>query len=258
MVRAFSFLFACSLLADAPMNPDVEGAQTFNQSLSVLKEELSSQFGRANTLTESGATEEEYKDLIVAVSSIREKIRCLEETWRRTAVGEISRADEPYAMWDVGETSLSQLVIEYGANDFLYVIPQELSSMKISLYSGIPLPQESWEEMIEMILAQNGIGVKRINPFVKQLYIFKLDPSAVEAVIAKESDLQLFAPQTRLFYVFSPPPEDWHAGCGKTVGSCFFECDSKKPSCLLSHECRRACHFSTSARHCVSRRERNR
>ena len=207
MVRAFSFLFACSLLADAPMNPDVEGAQTFNQSLSVLKEELSSQFGRANTLTESGATEEEYKDLIVAVSSIREKIRCLEETWRRTAVGEISRADEPYAMWDVGETSLSQLVIEYGANDFLYVIPQELSSMKISLYSGIPLPQESWEEMIEMILAQNGIGVKRINPFVKQLYIFKLDPSAVEAVIAKESDLQLFAPQTRLFYVFSPPPE---------------------------------------------------
>ena len=33
-------------------------------------------------------------------------------------------------MWDMGETTLSQLIMEYGATDFLYVIPQELSGMK--------------------------------------------------------------------------------------------------------------------------------
>jgi general secretion pathway protein D len=158
-------------------------------------------------LSQKESREKEYQELLSDVRGTREKIRNLEEKWRKTSVEETARSDEPYAMWDVGETTLSQLVMEYGASDFLYVIPQELSGMKISLYSGIPLPHESWSEMIEMILAQNGVGVKKLNPFVKQLYILKLDPSGIEAIVAKESDLQLFGSHSRLFYVFSPPPE---------------------------------------------------
>jgi general secretion pathway protein D len=207
-MRRVCLLIACfNLAAHEPLASDLEGAVTFNESLSKLKAELQVKFEQVKTLTQSEARDKEYHTLLSDVRNTREKIRCLEEKWRKSSVDEISRNDEPYAMWDVGETTLSQLIMEYGASDFLYVIPQELSGMKISLFSGIPLPHESWSEMIEMILAQNGVGAKRLNPFVKQLYILKLDPSAIEAVVAKESDLQLFSSHTRLFYVFSPPPE---------------------------------------------------
>ena len=203
----FLCLFAVSLSAEEPFTSDVEGAVVFNESLVKLKSDLQVKFDQVKMLSQSDARESEYQGLLADVRVAREKIRSLEESWRRSSVDEIARNDEPYAMWDVGETTLSQLIMEYGASDFLYVIPQELSGMKISLFSGIPLPHESWSEMIEMILAQNGVGAKRLNPFVKQLYILKLDPSAIEAVVAKESDLQLFANHSRLFYVFSPPPE---------------------------------------------------
>ncbi len=200
-------LFAVFLFAEDPLVLDVEGAQLFNESLSKLKMELSEKFERVGLLAQEQACVEEYQELLSEVRSTREKIRSLEEKWRKTSVDEAARNNEPYAMWDVGETTLSQLIMEYGASDFLYVIPQELSGMKISLFSGIPLPHESWSEMIDMILAQNGVGTKKLNPFVKQLYILKLDPSAVEAIVAKEEDLQFFANHIRLFFVFSPPPE---------------------------------------------------
>lgn len=203
-----SSLSLATLYADDVAPPlDVEAAQSFNGSLSQLKAELNLKFDRVKFLAQKDGRESEYQELLSDVRSIRDKIRTLEEKWRKTSVDEASRSDEPYAMWDVGETTLSQLIMEYGASDFLYVIPPELSGMKISLFSGIPLPHESWSEMIEMILAQNGVGAKKVNPFVKQLYILKLDPSAVEAVVGKEEELPLFPSYSRLFYVFSPPPE---------------------------------------------------
>jgi general secretion pathway protein D len=189
------------------MSSDLEGAQVFNDTLSKLKTDLREKFDRVHVLAKNEAREGEYRELLGDVRATREKMRFLEEKWRKTSVEETARNDEPYAMWDVGETTLSQLIMEYGASDYLYVIPQELSGMKISLFSGIPLPHESWSEMIEMILAQNGVGAKKLNPFVKQLYILKLDPSAIEGIVAKEDDLQLFAGHSRLFFVLSPPPE---------------------------------------------------
>lgn len=203
---SFCLVFGC-VAAQEALSTDVEGAVAFNNSLSELKADLQRQFEKVRALSDGKARDQEYQELLVGIRLTREKIRSLEENWRKSSVHEIAQNDEPYAMWDVGETTLSQLIMEYGASDFLYVIPQELSGMKISLYSGIPLPHESWSEMIEMILVQNGVGAKKLNPFVKQLYILKLDPSAIEAVVAKEADLSLFANHTRLFYVFSPPPE---------------------------------------------------
>jgi general secretion pathway protein D len=203
----FFFLFALSLYAQEAVNSDLEGAQVFNESLGKLRADLREKFERVQLLAQQEAREGEYRELLSDVRSMRDQIRALEERWRKTSVEETARNDEPYAMWDVGETTLSQLIMEYGASDYLYVIPQELSGMKISLFSGIPLPHESWSEMIEMILAQNGVGVKRLNPFVKQLYILKLDPSAIEGIVSKETDLQLFAGHARLFYVLSAAPE---------------------------------------------------
>ncbi len=209
MKRIVFFLFACSfLLAEAPsLSPDVEGAVAFNTTLSELRDKLKEKFEKAASLSVQSADEAEYKGLLGEVKVLKAEIAALEEKWRIAAVRESSAEDGAYALWDVGETTLAQLVMEYGASDHLYIIPQELSGMKISLFSSIPLPRESWSEMIEMILAQNGVGAKRLNPFAKQLYILKLDPSAIQGIAAREQDLQLFPSHARIFYVFPPPPE---------------------------------------------------
>jgi general secretion pathway protein D len=207
------FLLANSLFAESPvpsepiLSADVAGAQEFNQSLADLKGKLREKFKEGALITHNNANELEYRGLLSDIKEIKEKIRSLEEGWRKTSIDDVAHADEAYALWDVGETTLAQLIMEYGASDFLYIIPQELSGMKMSLFSSIPLPRESWSEMIEMILSQNGVGVKKLNPFAKQLYILKLDPSIIEGIVAREEDLELFPNHARLFYVFSPPPE---------------------------------------------------
>lgn len=199
------FGLVCSGWAVEEKNPEVEEAHHYNQNVSTLRSQLKEKFDLATGLWSQGGAESEYRKLLGEIRTLRETMRNLEEAWHKSA-GE-GASDEPYALWDIGEVTLSQLIMEYGSTDALYVIPQELSGMKISLFASVPLPRESWSEMIELILVQNGVGVKRLNPFVKQLYILKLDPLGVEGIVSREEDLELFASQARLFFVFSPPAE---------------------------------------------------
>ncbi len=186
---------------------DPEGAIAFNTQVHGLKERLKSRFDQALKLSQNNGNDAEYQNLLQEVQGLKNEIYAMEERWRKVSIEESSGLDDAYALWDVGETTLAQLIMEYGASDYLYIIPQELSSMKMSLFSSIPLPRESWNEMIEMILSQNGVGVKKLNSFVKQLYILKLDPSAIEGIVSRAADLKLFSNHSRIFYVFSPPPE---------------------------------------------------
>jgi general secretion pathway protein D len=201
------FICLSSALADPDNSSEPAIVQNFSQESTQLREQLRQKYEEASRLACSGASEPEYLALLDEVKAIKREKDALEEKWRKTFADEAAGGDESYALWDVGETTLSQLIMEYGASDYLYIIPQELSAMKISLFSSIPLPRESWGEMIEMILAHNGVGVKKLNAWVKQLYILKLDPSAIEGVVSSEADLTLFNPHARIFYVFSPKAE---------------------------------------------------
>jgi general secretion pathway protein D len=169
-----------------------------------LKERLEARYREAAVLVEKGSDEAEFKKILDEVTAIRGELKEKEEEWRRLR---LSENDEASALWDLGEASLSQLIMEYGSADALYVIPQELGALKIHLFSGLPVPRESWGEMIEMILSQNGIGVKKLNPYARQLYVYKLDPSAIEAIVGREEDLPLFPPSARLFFVLAPKTE---------------------------------------------------
>jgi general secretion pathway protein D len=186
---------------------DAKGAVRFNATLETLKLQMKEKFDAVQNLARLEPSEEEFERLLREVRAIKGQIAAFEEDWRVASIRESEGSDDPYALWDVGETTISQLVMEYGASDFLYVIPPELASTKISLYTSIPLPRDSWNEMIEAILVHNGIGVRKINSYAKQLYVLKLDPSAIEAIVDREDKLDLFASHSRIFFVFSPPAE---------------------------------------------------
>src|SRR3990172_5551427 len=178
-----------------------------NQKLVSLRSELDGYYAKVREYHRNGETDEEFYGLLQKVNSVKGQIIQLENEWRASVVLESKRDEEGYALWDQEETTLGQLVMEYGAMDFLYIVPPDMAGLKLNMHSNIPIPRESWSDVIEIILAQNGIGVKKINTYARQLYIFKQDPAVVQNIASRVEDLALIPSQARVFYVFSPPVE---------------------------------------------------
>ncbi len=178
-----------------------------NQVLASLRKQLENCYREVAVLNEKNAPEEEFKQLLTQVNQIKQEMIKQEKLWREGAVADAKKEEEGYALWDQEETTLAQLVMEYGAMDYLYVIPPEMAALKLNMHSSIPIPRESWSDVLEIILSHNGIGVKRLGSYTRQLFIFKQDPAAVQYIGSKPEDLQWAPPNSRLFYVFSPPVE---------------------------------------------------
>lgn len=178
-----------------------------NAKLKGLRHDMEEKYELVNEYHKEGANEAEYYQLLIEVNQIREEIEDLEKEWHDLAVGESKKDDEGYALWDQEETTLTQLIMEYGSHDYLYIIPPEILSMKLHMHSGIPIPRESWSDLLEIILSHNGIGVKQLNSYTRQLYILKQDLVAVDQILNDPIDLIRIPPKSRIAYVFSPPPE---------------------------------------------------
>lgn len=178
-----------------------------NQRIAELRENLAEKMQLAANLHQSGAEDDDYRQLLSTVKVIKDEMVACQEKWRRTAAGISKREEEGYALWDQEETSLSSLVMEYGASEYLYIVPPEMAGMKVTMHSNIPIPRESWNDMLEIILAQNGVGIKKVNTYTRQLFIFKQDPSAVANIASCPEDIRFIQDNRRIFYVFSPPIE---------------------------------------------------
>ena len=178
-----------------------------NKQLKEYRSLLKTRYQQVAKLMESDADEEHYEQLLSEVNEIKILVKDLETRWKEKALDEMKQDEEPYGFWDQEETTLPQLVMEYGAGDYLYVIPPEMLSMKLNMHSSVPIPRESWVELLEIILAQNGIGVKQLNPYARQLYILKQDLIAVNSIVNNTKDLKKVPANSRMIYIFSPPPE---------------------------------------------------
>ncbi len=178
-----------------------------NEQLLALRSELSRCYAEAKRLHSQGAPAESFVELLGETNALRAKIYTIENEWHDAVVGDAKKEEEGYALWDQEETTLAQLVMEYGALDYLFIVPPEMASLKLHIHSNIPIPRESWGDMLEILLAHNGIGVKRVNTYVRQLYILKQDPSSIQAIASSLAQLQWVPERTRLFYLFAPPVE---------------------------------------------------
>ncbi len=178
-----------------------------NRELITLRRDLEIKYAEVTSFYERDANVDEYKQLLKEVDAMKSAISTLETGWRERAVTEAKKDEEGYAIWNQEETTLSSLVMEYGASDFLYVVPPEMFSMKVSMHSELPVPRESWNELLEIILSYNGIGIKQLNPYARQLYILKQDLIAVKMITSDLDDLSALPSNARVAFVFSPPPE---------------------------------------------------
>lgn len=181
--------------------------QKVNEDLIRYRKELAKSYLDAQQLQQNGASDEQYQTLLQTVNAIRSNIIDLEAQWRERACLEAKKDDEGFALWDQEETTLADLVMEYGSVDYLFIVPPDMAGQKLTMHSSIPIPRESWSEVLEIILAHNGIGVKKVNSFARQLYLLKQDPSFIQNFASRPEDLLWIPSHSRIFYVFAPPIE---------------------------------------------------
>lgn len=153
-----------------------------------------------------GSPEHVYQPIVAKMRQLREQIQTLQTSWHDLIVSQ--GRQEAYALWYQPETTIEQLIIDYGSQDFVYLMKPEVAEMKISVDSNLPIPRSSWGEMLELILSQNGVGVRQLNPFLRELYLIKTDRSSIKLITNNPQDLDLFSPETRVAFVISPEPSD--------------------------------------------------
>lgn len=177
-----------------------------NQQINQKKAELKSLCAQVEQLHKENAPHESFKRCLKEIHEIRQEISHLNTQWRETVSQ--SENNDSYALWHQPETTLDQLVNDYGSQDYVYLIPQEIAEMRLSINSNLPIPRASWGDMLEMILLQNGVAIRQINPYVRELYLVKHNHSAVRLITSQREDLHLYPPDTRMAFLLAPEPSE--------------------------------------------------
>lgn len=180
--------------------------QEVNQEIDENKALLRELYKQADELYEYGANDALFQDLLTKIQRVKKSIQDIQQEWQ-LAMSEKGK-DESYALWHQPETNLGQLVIDYGSTSHVYLIPPEISDMKISINSYLPIPRESWEEMLQLILNSNGVGVKTLNPFLRELFMMKERLTDIQYITSKREDLPFYSANVRICYVLSSKTMD--------------------------------------------------
>lgn len=177
-----------------------------NKELAEDYAQLKKLYDEVDRLFNENAPVDSYKHLLDEINLVRNEIENIENNWREMAAS--SGAGQSYALWHQPETTLEQLVIDYGSHEYIYLIPTEIAEMRVSVDSNIPLPRASWNEMMEIILTQNGVGFKQLNPYLRQLFLLTQNKSNIKLITNSVDDLSYLSPDSRVCFVLSPEPSE--------------------------------------------------
>lgn len=177
-----------------------------NQDVSEAHFQLKELHEQVLELYNQDAPEEVYESFLTEIQGLRQYIHHQECQWREVA-GE-SNNDEEYALWHQPDTTLGQLVMDYGAQNYVYIMAPEIADLRICVDSNLAVPRSAWNEMLELILTQNGVGVKQINPYLRQLYFIQCDKSNLALITNNRKDLCVLPPDARVCFMLSPEPSE--------------------------------------------------
>lgn len=177
-----------------------------NQELKDLQNQLYALYNEVEELFDNCAPDEAYEDLLEEINETRQNIEDLQTGWQQLSAD--TSPTEPYSLWHQPDTTIGQLIIDYGSQNYVYLLTPEIAAMKLSVDSNLPIPKASWDEMLELILVQNGIGIKQLNPFLRQLFLLKQDRSNIRMITNQPEDLEILPPEARVLFMLSPEPSE--------------------------------------------------
>lgn len=177
-----------------------------NHELKEKQQQLRALYNEVLPLYESHAPESRYRSLVERIRVLRLEIAAIEHRWSET-VSDVEKG-EGYALWDQSGTTLEQLVIDYGSQSYVYVVPPDIGAIPLSVTSSLPIPRALWSEMLELILEQHGIGVQQLNPYLRMLYHLKDNRSGIKLITSDRKELEFLPKEVRIAFVISPDPAD--------------------------------------------------
>lgn len=189
------------------LDPDTEKfLLQVNRETLELRLEINHLYDQVWDLYLADAPSYEYESLLETINEDRKQVRRLEIAWRELASS--GNVKDEYGLWHAPETTLEQLVIDYGSQDYVYLIPADVGSIRLSVNSNLPIPRSAWNEMLELILNQNGVGIRSLNPYLRQLYFLQQDHSNIAMITNQREDLELLPSDARVTFVISPEPSE--------------------------------------------------
>ena len=163
---------------------------------------------QAEEFHQSGSTPHEFKTLLHEINGIKENIAILEESFREMAVRAGTESVEDYALWHQPATTIGQLVSDYGSTEYIYLMSPDIANAPLSVNSDLPIPRSSWRETLELILNHNGIGIKQLNPYLRELYLIGDDHSGIQLITKEREELNFLPDDGNVCFVLSPEPSD--------------------------------------------------
>lgn len=193
--------------SSSDLDPEIDSSlQHINKNADGLRKEIKQLYQEAVALRDNDASIEEYSNLLNRINECKNTLHQMGEDWRDMSSKQ--NRNEGYGLWHAPETTIEQLVIDYGSQDYVYLIPSEVASLKLSVNSNLPIPRANWSEMLELILTQNGIGIRTLNPYLRELYLIKYNQSNLKTITSCRQDLEVFSSDSRVCFVLSPEPSD--------------------------------------------------
>lgn len=153
-------------------------------------------------LTHGELSSTQFEDLLKESKTLKETLREKETAFRQLA--QKPADEELFSLMHESEITLEQLILDYASSNYLYIIPSEMAKIQLNLCSSLPIPKATWEEIVELICAQNGIGIKPVNSFVKTLFWNLSNPiSSLKYILFDTQNLDLIEPTQRVCFVLS-------------------------------------------------------
>lgn len=184
----------------------LEVLQSVNSELVEKEKDLKELYHEVQVLYDQQAPPDDFRQLLKKINVARDQLTDIADRWRNTI--DRSQRTEGYALWNQPKTTLGQLVMDFGSQEYVYVIPPDIGKIEIGIASTIPVPRALWGEMLEMILSQNGVGVRQLNPYVRLLYSLEKNQSGLALITNKRDDLEYLPPNARVGYLVSPDPSE--------------------------------------------------
>lgn len=180
--------------------------ESVNTDLMSLRQQLHSLYDEVQALQLDGADEEQFRALVNEIRGVKSLMRDIEEQWRKDSAK--ASDSEPYALWHQPDTSLEELVMEYGAQDYVYLIPPEVSDIRVSINSNLAIPRASWEELLDTILAEHGVTVRQLNPYLRQLQLSDQASTEMSHILNDRKLLDTIPSRDRVAFLLNSPVSD--------------------------------------------------
>jgi general secretion pathway protein D len=173
-----------------------------NTEISAAQQRLQKLYLQVNKLYHMGAPEDDYSPLLDLINETKARITGLENSWREAAA--MPDRGSGYSLWYQPETTIGQLINDYGSYSYIYVAAPEIASMRVSIDSNLPIPRSSWNDVLELILQQSGIGIRQVNSYIRELYILNGGRPNVKMITNQRHELDFLPSNSQVAFMLEP------------------------------------------------------